>query len=271
MHFQTEQGFRVVPDPGSNMLLLTGSKGALEEAIAVLREIDRPTRSVHVEVFIVEQSAKSKALDEAELRGTVGDVRTKIHDLQQKGAISNVKTVELTALTGQSTKTQVSENKPYTTGVSVMGRGNRGGAGAGGGPNSGGFGGRGGAGGFGGGSGGSNAGAGGSQGGPAAGGFGGGTTTRSISYRNVGTSVQVKPEVDIDGHVTLELHLEDSGMRAAGSDDRGEDQGSAGSAAEFTLFNLDSHLKVRSGQVVLAESTKAGQTRVIVLVSANPD
>jgi hypothetical protein len=82
--------------------------------------------------------------------------------------------------------------------------------------------------------------------------------------------VQVKPEVGTDGHVTLDLQVEDSGMRA-GSVVGSEDKGTASSTAEFALFSLETHLKVRSGQVVLAESTRAGPTRVLVLVSASPE
>jgi Flp pilus assembly secretin CpaC len=264
LHFQSEPGFHVVPDAGSNMLLLSGPKAALEEPRAVLHEIDRPAQSVHVEVFILELAAKAggeaggngKVLEGTELRGSARDLRAKIHDLQEKGVVTTVKTVGLTALSGQSARTQVSENRPYVTGVSTAGSGARGGAGA----NPGGFGGGRGGGGFGGGA---------NAGGPGSG-PGAGITTRSISYRNVGTNVQVKPEVGTDGHVTLDLHVEDSGMRA-GSGVGSEDKGTASSTAEFPLFSLETHLKVRSGQVVLAESARAGQTWVLVLVSASPE
>jgi Flp pilus assembly secretin CpaC len=258
LHFQAEPGFLAVPDAGSNTLLLSGPKAALDEAIAALREIDRPARSVRVEVLFLELAAKAggeagrdaKPLETTGLTGGAREVRAKVRELQDKGVVSSVKTVELTALAGQSARTQVSENRPFVTGVSVAGMGGRGG--------------RGGAGGDG------------PPGGPA--GFpGGGTTTRSISYRNVGTSVQVRPEVGADGDVTLDLHVEDSGMRAAGSGVAvgADDKGAAVPAAEFTVFNLETRVKVRPGQVVLAEGTKAeskaGQAQTIVLVSASTD
>lgn len=244
LHFQAEPSFRAVPDAGSNMLLLSGTKAALDDATAVLREIDHPARSVHVEVFCLELTAKAggeaggipKALDGAELSGTAREVRAKIRDLQQKGIVSSIKTVELTGLTGQSARTQVSESRPYATGVSV-----------------GGFGGRG------------------------AGGGGAGTTTRSITYRNVGTSVAVKPEIGADGQVTLDLRVEDTAVRAAeggvavGSDDKG----TAIPATEFVVFTLETRVKVRPGQIVLAQGTKAGskagQAQTVILVTASTD
>jgi Flp pilus assembly secretin CpaC len=258
-HFQAEPGFLAVPDAGSNTLLLSGPKAALDEAIAALREIDRPARSVRVEVLFLDLAAKAggeagrdtKPLEVAGLTGNVREVRAKVRELQEKGVVSSVKTVELTALAGQSARTQMSENRPFVTGVTVAGMGGRGGRG---------------------GAGGGDA----PGGGPGA--FpGGGTTSRSISYRNVGTSVQVRPEVGADGEVTLDLHVEDSGMRAAGGGVAvgADDKGAAVPAAEFTVFNLETRVKVRPGQVVLAEGakteSKAGQAQTIILVSASTD
>jgi len=247
LHFQAELSFRAVPDAGSNMLLLSGTKAALDDATAALREIDRPARSVHVEVFCLELTAKAggeaggdaKPLDVAELSGTAREGRAKIRDLQQKGIVSSIKTVELTGLAGQSARSQVSESKPYVTGVSVVGGfggGGRGGAGG-----------------------------------------GAGTTTRSITYRNVGTSVQVKPEIGADGQVTLDLHVENSAMHAAeggvavGSDDKG----TAIPATEFVISTVETRVKVRPGHIVLAQGTKAGskagQAQTVVLVTASTD
>jgi hypothetical protein len=261
VHFRSEPDFRAVPDAGSNTLLLSGPKAALDDALAALREIDRPARTVRVEVLYLQLGAKgddAKPLDVTGLTGGAAEVRARVRELQQKGAITSVKRVELTALTGQNTRTQVSENKPYVTGVAVAGgfgggRGNAGGGGIGGG----------GGGGIGGGRGG---GAGGFGGGP---GGGGGMTTRSIAYRNVGTSVRVRPEVGPDGQVTLDLQVEDSGMRSPG---RGADDNGA---AEFTAFSLETRVKVRPGQMVMAQGmkteSKAGQAQTIVLVTASTD
>jgi hypothetical protein len=268
-HFLAEPGFQAVPDAGSNTLLLSGPKAALDDALAALREIDRPARTVRVEVLYL-QLAKgddgAKPLDVAGLTGGAGEVRAKVRELQQKGAITSVKTVELTALTGHNTRTQVSENKPFVTGVAVAG----------------GFGG----GGFGGGRGGADAPGqrpGGGRGGAGGGGFGGGRggaggiTTRSISYRNVGTTVEVRPEVGPDGQVMLELRVEDAGMHSAegGVAIGADDKGTAIPAAVFAVFNLETQVKVRPGQMVMAQGmkseSKAGQAQTIVLVTASTD
>src|SRR5207248_10611963 len=72
-------------------------------------------------------------------------------------------------------------------------------------------------------------------------GGGGGTTSRNITYRDVGTNVQVIPDVGADGLVTLRLSVEDSHMRAAeggvavGTDEKG----TAVPATEFVLSTLD--------------------------------
>jgi Bacterial type II and III secretion system protein/Bacterial type II/III secretion system short domain len=241
LHFQAERTFRAVPDAGSNTLLLSGSKAALEDAIAVLREIDRPARSVRVEVLFLELAAKAdgeagkdaKPLDTADLTGIARDVRAKIRDLQQKGVISSVKTVELSALTGDNAHTQVSENKPYVTGVTAgFGGGGRGGA---------------------------------------------GPVSRSISFRAVGTSVHVKPSISADGEVTIDMKVEDSTMRAgeSGASVGVDEKGAAIPAAEFGTFSLDTRVKVRPGHFVLAEgsktASKAGQAQTVILVTAGVD
>jgi type II secretory pathway component GspD/PulD (secretin) len=99
--------------------------------------------------------------------------------------------------------------------------------------------------------------------------------SRSISYREVGTSVQVVPEISADGLVGLELRVEDARMRPAESvalatDDRGANV----PATEFVISTLESKLRVRPGYVVLAQGTmttsKSGQVQTVVLVSAVP-
>jgi type II secretory pathway component GspD/PulD (secretin) len=240
LHFQAERSFRAVPDAGSNTLLLSGSKAVLEDATAVLRAIDRPAQGVRVEVLFLELTTRTgdekggdaRPLDVAELSGPVREVRARVRDLQQKGVVSGVKAVELSALTGDSARTQVTESKPYVTGVS----GGRGAT---------------------------------------------APMNRVISYRNVGTSVQVKPAVGADGQVILDLHIEDSTMRAAEGAAVGTDEkGASIPATEFVTFTLENRVRLRPGQFVLAEGsrtgTRAGQVQVVVLVTAsmegaNPD
>ena len=127
LHFKSERDFQAVPESNSNMILLSGPKAALEDALAVLREIDRPARTVHVEVFLVELAAKAggdaKAPDVGDLSGPARDVRAKMRELQQKGAITNIKTMELSALTGHYAVVSLGASKPYQTSVTSLGGG----------------------------------------------------------------------------------------------------------------------------------------------------
>ena len=102
-------------------------------------------------------------------------------------------------------------------------------------------------------------------------------TTRSITYRNVGTSVQVKPEIGADDQVILDLQVENSAMRPGDGEAvvGNDDKGIAIPAAEFVTSTLKTRLKVRSGQIVLAENTKsgskAGRVQTIVLVGVSTE
>jgi hypothetical protein len=269
LHFKGEPAFLAVPDPGSNSLLLSGSKSVLNDALAVLQAIDRPARAVRVELLLIEWTGKvgaeagagGKDLDErVEWEGPARDVTAKLRDLQKRGLIARVQRIQLTALDRQSVRTQAGESRPYTTGVALA-------AGFGSGSGTGVFpGGRAAPGG------GTSAGKGAATAPPGRGGPGG-MMSRSISYRNVGTSVQIKPEIGADGVVALELHVEDSRMRTAGGVALATDeQGTNVPATEFVNSTLESRLRVRPGHVVLAQDTatvaKVGQTQTVVLVSA---
>jgi len=233
LHFQGEPFFRAVADPASNSVLLSGPKSILDDAVAVLHQIDRRPRTVHLEVLLVTlASGDAKALDGVELSGTTQVVLARIRELQQKGMITNVKIVELTALERQMANARVSESRPYVTGVVFGGRG---------------------------------------------GGPGGGSMSRSINYREVGTNVQVIPDVGRDGLVSLHLKVDDSHMRAAedGVAIGADEKGTAVPATEFVTSTLETNLRVRPGQMVLAEGTKAGsksgQAQTVILVTAGTD
>jgi hypothetical protein len=248
LHFQGAPGFLAVPAVGSNTLLLSGPRAVLEDALLVLREIDRPARTVHVEVLLLELKDKGAGQGggdarDQELSGPSRDVLAKVRDLQRRGVISGVKTIRLTGLEGRTARTQVSEGKPYVTGTTT---GRFGGAGVAGG------------------------GGGGPGGGP--GGFGGPAVSRSITYRNVGTQIQVKPDIGADGLVGLELRIEDSRMRpeeggvALGTDDRGAPI----AATQFVTATVESSLQLRPGYAVVAQtSAQAGQAQTLILVSVS--
>ncbi|MFO0927600.1 MAG: hypothetical protein U0736_11255 [Gemmataceae bacterium] len=215
-------------------------KAVLAEAVAAARASDKPARTVHVEVVCVELAGKAgegvRPLDRASWTGPAREVRTRIRDLQQKGLVVSVKTMELTGLTGHATQTKVGESRPMVTGLSLGG---------------GGFGGR--------------------------GGPGGTTTTRSIMYRDVGMTVMVRPEAGADGQLTLELNVMESHLRPAegGVTLGADDKGTTTPATEIINTSLESRLKVRSGQFVLAQSaaieTKAGPAQRVILVTATTE
>jgi hypothetical protein len=274
LHFKSEPGFLVAPDPRSNSLLLSGPKSVLEEARAVLGEIDRPARTVRVEVFLIELTGKmagessgdGKEPERIEWAGPAREVTAKIRDLQKRGSIASVQRIQLAALEGQMARTQDSESRPYTTGVAIGGGlagggfpGAAGGAFPGGGRSARGV------------PGGGPAGPGGRGGA-----MGGGIASRNISYRNVGTSVQVTPEIGADGWVTLELRIENSSMRTAdGVSLATDEKGTNVPATGFVTSTVESRLKVRPRQVVLAggsaTSSKSGQAETVVLVGAVTD
>jgi type II secretory pathway component GspD/PulD (secretin) len=130
--FKDEAAFQVFPDAGSNSLLLSGPEPVLDDAMKVLREIDRPARTVHVEVFLVEPAATGevggeKGLEAAELSGPAGDVLTKLRDLQRRGLLAGVKRVQFNAVERQDAQVKVSENRPHVTAVYAGARGGFGG------------------------------------------------------------------------------------------------------------------------------------------------
>jgi hypothetical protein len=232
-------------------------------------EPDWRAGSIHVEVlFLALASGDAKTLDGIELTGPARDVKARIHELQQKGLITSVKTVQITTVERESTRSRMSESRPFVSGVTGFGGGfgGRGGGGAPGAGPGGGFGGRGGGGG----------------GGPAAGpgggpGPGAGPISRSISYREVGTSVQVKADAAPDGQVLVDLQVEDSHVRpaenavAVGT----EDKGATVSTPEVITTTLQTRLRVRPGHMVMAQGTKtmskSAQAQAVILLTLNTD
>jgi Bacterial type II/III secretion system short domain len=264
LHFKSDSLFQVSPEARSNSLLLNGSKSSLDEALAVLREIDRPARTVHIQEFLIELSPKAdsetgadrKPINPAELTGPVRDVDAKIRDLQKRALIARLQRIELTTEDGQGAQVRASASRPYTTAVNFS-------SGVGG-PGFSGFRGRAGRGATG------TAPPGASDGDAS---FSGGITSRSVAYREVGTSIHVEPEVGVGGLVRLALRVEDTRMRAAESVSLATDEkGKTVPATEFLISTLESKLSVRTGHVALAQGmateSKTRHAETIILISA---
>jgi Flp pilus assembly secretin CpaC len=206
-----------------------------------LAKDDRPARPVHLEVLLVELASDApKAFDGVEFSGSARDVTAKVRELQQKGVVTRVKAVQLTTLAGQSASSTTKESRPFVTGIVGPGAGGVGGRGAGGGP-------------------------------------GGGPTSRTITYKEVGTSVEVTPEIGVDGLVLLRLSVTDAHMRAAGGGVAvgTDEKGAAVPATEVVTSTVETTLRLRPGHMVLAGGTKgesqSGQAQRLVLVRASTE
>jgi hypothetical protein len=244
--FKAEQSFVATPGAGNTILLLSGPKFVVNNAVMMLKAMDRPRQSIRVEVLVVQFGGKAgdmaQEIDGINLSGTQADVARKIRDLRQRGTITNVKRLEVTLLERESAMTQLGENKPFVTGLTTSG-------------GKGGFGGKGGD--FG--------------GGP------GGATTRSLAYRNIGTLLKVtNPEISTDGAIELGLVLEDTHVHPEGGGAGiGADDKAALAAPGFVTAHLELRLRVRPGHVAVAESTKSAtkeaQAQRMILVSASAE
>jgi type II secretory pathway component GspD/PulD (secretin) len=101
-----------------------------------------------------------------------------------------------------------------------------------------------------------------------------GTTSRAISYRNVGTSVQVTARVGAGKKVELELDVSDARSHVPedgivlGKDEAGQPV----RATEFITAKLMAKLSVTSGQALAAKgvktTSKSGQAQTLVIVTA---
>jgi type II secretory pathway component HofQ len=102
----------------------------------------------------------------------------------------------------------------------------------------------------------------------------GGKTIRSITYRNVGTSIKATPRLGEGNKIVLHLHLDDARMRtpedgvALGVGDNGEPV----RAAEIHMDTVDGQVTLASGEAVVVSGvrtqSRSGQHQTLVLVSA---
>jgi type II secretory pathway component GspD/PulD (secretin) len=106
-HFRGEVVVSALP----SALVLTGDPAAVAEATKLLDRIDRPARTVEIEVSLVEVTGKADAPAPA-----VGpDVLTRLDELAKAGAA--VQRIKLTAVEGQPVSVQVGRNYPVVSGA----------------------------------------------------------------------------------------------------------------------------------------------------------
>jgi type II secretory pathway component GspD/PulD (secretin) len=101
-----------------------------------------------------------------------------------------------------------------------------------------------------------------------------GMTTRTINYRDVGTTVDATPQIGDDQRIVLDLHFTDSRMHVPadavvlGNDENGQPI----RATHFIQAKFDGQVTVRSGEAVVAQGvttqSKSGQHQTLVLVIA---
>jgi type II secretory pathway component GspD/PulD (secretin) len=102
----------------------------------------------------------------------------------------------------------------------------------------------------------------------------GGKVTRTISYRDVGTSLLLTPRLDAAGAVTLELKFDDSRMiQPPDGIPLGKDEnGVPIMATEFVLTAVNTKVNVAKDQAVLVQGVEtkanAGGARTLIVVTA---
>jgi type II secretory pathway component GspD/PulD (secretin) len=127
-HFKGVAEVETLPEPNGNILLLRVDPAAFDEVVKLLGMLDRPPRTIAVDVWIADvplgKGDKPKEeIDEKELTGTADAIEAKLRALQRKGQIESVKRIQMTALENQTASLLLGESKPYTVGVTVTGTG----------------------------------------------------------------------------------------------------------------------------------------------------
>ena len=132
-HFQGVAEFRPLPDAFGNGLLVNAAPSVYDDVVAALDKLDRPRRTVSIEVLIAEVAAAKKdgdkpgaeapALKEKDFTGPMADVAARMEDLQKAGTFSNLRQVQITAVEGQPESVLIGGTKPFTTGVFVTATG----------------------------------------------------------------------------------------------------------------------------------------------------
>jgi hypothetical protein len=238
-HFKGEAEVSALPSVTGGSLLISAPAATADEILKLLQQLDRSPKTVAVEVVLAEVFTK-RTEDSKEPADPVNtelatEALAKLEALNKSGQLGSLQRIRLTAVEEQSVSVMSGGSTPHT--VSVPGAD------------------------FGGGPGGARGarGAAGGAGGPG----GGGPVARSITYRNVGTTVKVTPRVGADNTVTLALDVSGSGAKPSADPDE---------PASFDSTTLATSLSVPSGRPVIAQAIrtdgKAGRTLSLVIVTA---
>jgi hypothetical protein len=224
-HFRGKVTVSVMPD----VLVLSGEPDDLQEVTMLLTRIDRPARTVEIEVTLIEVTTKGDA--PAMTLPPAADLLARADELSKGGAA--VQRIKLTAVEGQQVSVQTGGNKPYTTSSAVRGP-------------------------FGGGGPGGN---------PGLGGGDRAMMQRSVSYHAVGTTVKATTRVEADNSVAVALDVQDSTVKAAeAGDDAAGGAPTFDTASLATSLSVPVGKPVMAQAI--RKDAKASRTTTLVIVTA---
>jgi type II secretory pathway component HofQ len=124
-HFKGAAEVQVGPEGTSNCLLINAPPAVFDEVLKTLEQLDRPPRSVAVEVFVVELPAKKadekeKGPVEKDFSGPLDEVAKRLDALMKKGEVAGFKRIQLSSLEGQPASLVLGESKPFAMGPSQI-------------------------------------------------------------------------------------------------------------------------------------------------------
>jgi Bacterial type II/III secretion system short domain len=115
-YFDGNSELQIVAEPVSNTLMVSAPSELLKEVVSTLKELDQPTRSVAVDVAIVElpiiQGAGAgieEPLEAREFEGPVQKFRDKLQALMGGGLVKRYKRFHIQALNNQVTQSEDNE------------------------------------------------------------------------------------------------------------------------------------------------------------------
>jgi hypothetical protein len=235
-HFKGEGEVQVLAEPATNALLINAPEKITPEVVKLVGELDKRPRSIAIDVFIADLNTKKgedSKIDRKTMKGPSAEIRKRVEELRKKGVITGARRFRLTVTENEPGTLTTSETKPSVTGV---------------------------------------------LGGPA--GFGGPAgraalreTSRSISYRELGTTVNATVRLIGDREAQINLSVQDSRIRRTegGVVIGKDDNGAPIYATEFINSLLKSKLSVPLGHTtpvqITDEESTSGQVQTLVLVS----